>query len=162
MVHALEGDHRDRALRRIEAAGVDRQRIEFVNRLPSAKYFEQYNAIDIALDPFPYPGGTTSCDALWMGVPVITLAGRMAVARGGVSILSNVGLTELIAQDRQQYIEIAAKLANDRARLKSLRTTLRQRMQISPLMDALRFAQDMETAYRSMWRNWCEARKARE
>ena len=110
---------------------------------------------DIGLDPFPCNGGTTTCDALWMGVPVVTLAGRTAVGRGGVSILSNLGLPELIAQTPQQYIQIASDLPMDAARLGELRRTLRQRMRASPLMNAPRFARNVELAYRQMWRDWC-------
>ncbi|HEY8750669.1 MAG TPA: tetratricopeptide repeat protein [Tepidisphaeraceae bacterium] len=159
MLHALEGDHRSAARERLALRGIDPSRIEFINRLPSAQYFQQYNQIDVALDPFPYPGGTTSCDALWMGVPVVTLAGRTAVARGGVSILSNIGLPELIAQSREQYVDIAAGLAGNQSRLTSLRSGLREQMRSSKLMNAPRFARDVESAYRAMWREWCRSKE---
>ena len=119
-------------------------------------YFALYRQIDIGLDPFPCNGGTTTCDALWMGVPVVTLAGRTAVGRGGVSVLRNVGLPELIAETPEQYVQIAAALAGDLPRLAELRRTLRERMRASPLMDAPRFARNVEAAYRQMWRKWCE------
>ena len=119
-------------------------------------YFAQlYGQIDVALDPFPYGGGTTTCDALWMGVPVVTLAGRTAVGRAGVSILSNLGLPELIAQTPEQYLSSARDLAADLPRLAQLRRELRPRMRDSILMDAPRFAAEMEAAYRQMWVNWC-------
>jgi predicted O-linked N-acetylglucosamine transferase (SPINDLY family) len=92
-----------------------------------------------------------------MGVPVVSLVGRTAVGRGGASILTNVGLPELIAQTPQQYVQIATDLAMDLPRLAELRRTLRARMQASPLMDAPRFARNIEAAYRQMWRNWCAA-----
>jgi predicted O-linked N-acetylglucosamine transferase (SPINDLY family) len=114
-----------------------------------------YVGIDISLDPFPYVGGTTTCDSLWMGVPVVTLAGRTAIGRGGVSILSNVGLEEFIAESPQDYIRIAVTLANDRPRLAHLRSTIRERMKGAPLMDAKQFAADVENSYRQMWRRWC-------
>ena len=117
---------------------------------------EEYRRIDIGLDPFPYVGGTTTCDALWMGVPVITLRGNTAISRGGVSILTNIGLTELIADSTNQYVQIASELANDLSRLSHLRLTLRQQMQQSPLMNAPRFARSIESAYSRMWRTWCE------
>jgi predicted O-linked N-acetylglucosamine transferase (SPINDLY family) len=158
MVHALEGTHRDQAVTRMKSAGIDQSRIQFVNRLPVAQYLRQYNQIDIALDPFPYPGGTTSCDALWMGVPLVTLAGRTAVARGGVSILSNSGLPDLIAHSREQYLQNASALARDRSRLASLRASIRGRMQSSPLMDGPRFTREMQAAFREMWRTWCGTR----
>ena len=109
-----------------------------------------------ALDTFPYGGGTTTCDALWMGVPVVSLAGPAAVGRGGVSLLSNVGLPELVAEDCEQYVQIAAELARDLPRLSALRATLRERMQASPLMNAPRFARGVEAAYRTMWQRWCD------
>jgi predicted O-linked N-acetylglucosamine transferase (SPINDLY family) len=91
-----------------------------------------------------------------MGVPVVSLAGRTAVGRGGASILSNVGVPELIARTPQQYVQIATHLAGNLTRLSELRRTLRPRMRASPLMDAPRFARNVEAAYRQMWRNWCE------
>jgi predicted O-linked N-acetylglucosamine transferase (SPINDLY family) len=109
----------------------------------------------VGLDTFPYNGHTTSLDSFWMGVPVVTLVGKTLVGRGGLSQLSNLGLTELIAQTPQQYVEIAARLAKDLTRLLEIRGTLRARMESSPLMDASRFARNMEAAYREMWRNWC-------
>jgi predicted O-linked N-acetylglucosamine transferase (SPINDLY family) len=116
---------------------------------------DQYRRIDIALDPFPYAGGMTTCHALWMGVPVITLAGKTAIGRGGVSILSNLGLEDLIADSEQAYIRIAAAQANDGSRLAYVRTTIREQMKHSPLMDARQFAADLENAYRQMWRARC-------
>ena len=123
--------------------------------MPLLSYFEQFQQIDIALDPFPYPGGTTSCDGLWMGAPVVTLSGDTAVSRNGVSILSNIGLPELIARSTEEYVEIAIQVARDVTKLGELRSTLRARMLASPLMDARQFARDLESAYRSMWRQWC-------
>jgi predicted O-linked N-acetylglucosamine transferase (SPINDLY family) len=90
-----------------------------------------------------------------MGVPVITLAGSTAVGRGGVSQLSNLGLADLIAREPEHYVQLATTLAADRARLQGLRSSLRQRMKGSPLMDAPRFARGIESAFRSMWRKWC-------
>jgi predicted O-linked N-acetylglucosamine transferase (SPINDLY family) len=109
------------------------------------------------LDPFPYGGGTTTCDALWMGVPVISLAGPTSVSRSGLSILSNVGLADLAASDVEQYIRRAVELAHDLPRLAELRAGLRQRMRGSPLMDAPRFARDVEAAYRRLWVAWVNA-----
>jgi predicted O-linked N-acetylglucosamine transferase (SPINDLY family) len=94
-------------------------------------------------------------DALWMGVPVVTLAGRTAVGRGGVTILSNLGLLELIARTPEQYVAIAVGLARDLDRLASLRSGLRARMQASPLMDGKQYAADVEAAWRRMWETWC-------
>jgi predicted O-linked N-acetylglucosamine transferase (SPINDLY family) len=124
--------------------------------MTGSKYFEQYNQIDVALDPFPYAGGTTTCDALWMGVPVVSLTGKTAVSRGGLSILSNLGKPEWATGDPDRYMQIAVEVASDLPRLAELRASLRQRMLNSPLMDAPQFARDIEAAYHLMWQNWCE------
>jgi protein O-GlcNAc transferase len=140
---------------RFSNAGVKASRIEFVEKQFLPEYFHEYHRIDIALDPFPYAGGTTTCDALWMGVPTVTLRGRTAVGRGGVSILSNVGLEEWIAEDPAQYVSVAREMAADLPKLAALRADLRNRMINSPLMNAKQFVKDMETAFREMWRAWC-------
>jgi predicted O-linked N-acetylglucosamine transferase (SPINDLY family) len=114
-----------------------------------------YHQLDIVLDTFPYNGHTTSLDALWMGVPVVSLAREQPVSRGGYSQLSNLGLPELVAFHEDDYVDIAAQLARNLPRLAELRATLRARMQSSLLMDAPRFARNIETAYRAMWRQWC-------
>ena len=110
----------------------------------------------MGLDTFPYNGHTTSLDSMWMGVPVVTLIGKTAVGRAGFSQLSNIGLTELAAGDEKSFVRIASELASNLPRLATLRSQLRQRMQSSPLMDAPRFARDIEAAYRVMWRRWCQ------
>jgi predicted O-linked N-acetylglucosamine transferase (SPINDLY family) len=155
LLHAQVGRHRDRVSGFFAQQDISADRVMFVKQVPVAEYFEIYERIDVALDPFPYGGGTTTCDALWMGVPVVSLAGQTAVGRGGVSILSNVGLPELVAQDSEQYVRIAVELAQDLCRLSELRATLRDRMQASPLMNAPRFARNVEAAYRNMWQRWC-------
>jgi protein O-GlcNAc transferase len=151
LIHAQEGTHRDRVRIFFSHAGVDPDRVQFVKGMPLLDYLHLHNLIDIALDPFPYAGGTTTLDALWMGVPVVTLAGRTAVGRGGVSILSNVGLPELIARTPDEYVDIAALLAADQARLVALRGGLRPCLRASPVMNAAGFARDLEAAYREMW-----------
>src|SRR5262249_6969540 len=115
-----------------------------------------YNTIDIALDPFPYAGGTTSCDAMWMGAPVITLSGQTAVSRSGVSLLSQIALTDLIATSVDQYVEIASNLANDANRLSELRNSLRERMLRPPLMNATAFAKNLDQLFREMWTSYCK------
>jgi protein O-GlcNAc transferase len=145
----------------VNTLGVSPDRVEFIPFLPTAKYMELHNRIDIALDPFPYAGGTTTCDALWMGVPIVTLAGQTAVGRGGVSILHNTGLAELIANSTEEYLHIATMLAQDIDRLTSVRVTLREQMRTSPLMNRNRFAEEVESAYRAMWRNWCSSAATR-
>lgn len=156
VLHAHEGSHRERVRVQLARDGVAAEQLRFVGYMPLVKYFEWYQSIDIGLDPFPYPGGTTTCDALWMGVPVVTLAGQSAFSRSGLSLLSNLGLPELVARSPEQYIQIAAGLARALPRLVELRATLRQRMSGSPLMDPARFTRNVESAYRSMWQHWCQ------
>jgi predicted O-linked N-acetylglucosamine transferase (SPINDLY family) len=155
LLFAPEGSHREAARQHLARRNVDPQRLEFVPLLHLNEYLLQYNQIDIALDPFPYPGGTTTCDALWMGVPVVSLAGETAVSRAGLSILSTIGLPELVATTTDQYLAIATGLAADASRLPEFRRTLRERMKQSPLMDARGFARDVETAFGRMWATWC-------
>ncbi|NHZ44487.1 tetratricopeptide repeat protein [Massilia aquatica] len=119
--------------------------------------FVLYNRIDIALDPFPCNGGTTSFDTLWMGVPFVTLAGTNFISRLGVTILHNGGLDELIGEDEAAYVRIATDLARDPARLRQLRSGLRERTRASPLMDMARFTHHLEQAYRGMWQRWCDS-----
>jgi predicted O-linked N-acetylglucosamine transferase (SPINDLY family) len=142
------------------AAGIEASRLDFVDRVPFERYMENYHRIDITLDPFPYGGAITTCDSLWMGVPVVTLAGRTAVGRAGVSVLTTAGLPDLVARSEDEYIAIAAKLAGDRQRLAELRRTLRERLEKSPLTDKKRFARNVEEAYRRMWRQWTEENPA--
>jgi protein O-GlcNAc transferase len=113
-----------------------------------------YQRVDIALDTFPYHGTATTCEALWMGVPVITLVGPAHVTRVGVSLLTSVGLTELIAADDSDYVRLAVELAADSTRRERISANLRERMQASPLMDAPGFAREVEAAYRQMWRRY--------
>jgi protein O-GlcNAc transferase len=150
------GSHRERISHELTAAGIAANRVSFAKFVSPKEYFTLYHQIDIALDPFPYCGGTTTCDALWMGVPVVTLKGASAVGRAGVSILSQLKLTEWIAGDVDQYVQIAAKLAGDPSHLAHMRATLRDRMRQSPLMDGAAFARGMEAAYRDMWRRWTQ------
>jgi predicted O-linked N-acetylglucosamine transferase (SPINDLY family) len=138
--------------------GIVRDRLILQDWLKGREYFRLYEQIDVALDPFPHGGGTTTCDALWMGVPVVSFAGQTAVSRGGLSILSNLGLAELVASDVDRYVQIARELAVDLPRLGELRSNMRSRMQKSPLMDEPRFARQIEAAYRDMWRRWCAAK----
>ena len=155
VLHSCAGSHRQKLHEWMAQDGIDVSRVQLVGKMPLADYFRLYQRIDIALDTFPYGGGTTTCDALWMGVPVVSLRGQTAVGRGGLSILSNVGLPELVGQSEDEYVHIAQALAEDLPRLTHLRATLRNRMQQSPLMDAQRFARNVEAAYRQMWAAYC-------
>jgi len=141
--------------RELAVRGIDPSRVHLVNPLPRHGYLQLYDRIDIGLDPIPYNGHMTSCDSFWMGVPVLTLRGKTSVGRGGVSLLQNLNLPELIADTPDAYVAIASQLARDIPRLDQLRRTLRSRMQASPLCDAESFTQAIESAYRSAWRTWC-------
>ncbi len=118
------------------AQGIAGERIEQVGEAPIATYLARYLRADIALDSLPCAGGTTTCDALWMGVPVVTLVGDRPFSRSGASLLRNAGLTELIARTPDEYVRAAVDLAADRARLAGLRAGLRDRLRASPLLDA--------------------------
>jgi protein O-GlcNAc transferase len=139
---------------RLLQLGLPIERLILVPRRPENQY-ALYNKIDIALDPFPCNGGTTSLDTLWMGVPFVTLAGRHFTSRMGVTILANAGLQELVTNNEDDYVELAAELATDIPRLTALRDGLRERVQAGPLMDAPRFTRQLEQSYRTMWATWC-------
>ncbi|HEX4796740.1 MAG TPA: tetratricopeptide repeat protein [Humisphaera sp.] len=160
ILHVPGGDANASARERVTKAGIDPARVTLVSHQARADYFALYNQIDIVLDPFPYGGGTTSLDALWMGVPFITLSGRMPVGRAGVTLLSNLGLHDLIASSGEEYVRKAIDLAGDLTRLAALRGGLRARMNQSPLTDEPRFARSLESLYRSAWRDWCAAAPA--
>jgi predicted O-linked N-acetylglucosamine transferase (SPINDLY family) len=152
------GGARDRLRREFEAEGVAAERLEFIPHLEREQYLRAFDAIDICLDPLPYNGITTTLDALWMGVPLVSLAGKTAPGRAGLGILNTLGLAELATHTPEDFISVAARLARDFPRLRELRSTLRQRMGNTPLMDGPRFARNIEAAYREMWRRWCHSR----
>jgi protein O-GlcNAc transferase len=114
------------------------------------EHLRRYGSCHIALDTFPYNGTTTTCEALWMGVPVVTLAGTSHASRVGASIMNNIGLPELVATSADQYVDIAVSLANDLVRIQDYRNRLRMRLSSSPLMDAVTFTRDLEKSYRWM------------
>ena len=154
----------ERTLGVLSREGIAPERVEFLRYYPppeqahsggGIEYLFRYHQIDIALDPFPYNGMTTTCDALWMGVPVIARIGQTPISRASFSLLANVGLPELAADSPAKYTEIAVKLAQDLPRLAALRASLRARMHASPLLDAARFARNIEHAFRECWRAWC-------
>lgn len=155
-----EGSARERMLGLFSREGVPPERIAFVGAQPRNEYLRTYDQIDICLDPFPYNGHTTTCDALWMGVPVLTLPGNSPASRLGVSLLTAAGLAELVAESDEQFVELAAEKSRELETLAQLRAELRARMQVSPLMDAPRFARNIESSYRGFWREWCEHRSA--
>jgi predicted O-linked N-acetylglucosamine transferase (SPINDLY family) len=148
---------REYVLNMFKQRGIHEERIILESWEPSPKYLETYNKIDIGLDTFPFNGITTTCQALWMGIPVITLSGRAYASRAGVSLLTNVGMPELVAETSDEYILKAVNLANDMKRLKTLRENLRIMMSCSPICDVKRFIENLETCYRKVWRTWCKS-----
>ena len=153
--HSAEAGERFKGLFAQNGIGADR--IDLLDFVPTvSSHLELYHEIDIALDPFPYNGTTTTCEALWMGVPVVTLAGRIHAGRVGVSLLSNAGLAELIADGEASYMQIAVRLASAPEQLARLRESLRERLRNSPLTDAAALTRALEMEYASMWRKWCD------
>jgi predicted O-linked N-acetylglucosamine transferase (SPINDLY family) len=152
---APEGPHRQHTLDLLDKAGVEPERVTFAAKRPRPRYLELYHQFDVGLDTFPYNGQTTTLDASWLGVPVVTQVGRTAVGRSGASLLRNLGLPEFVADTPDQFVSIAADLAGDVPRLSRLRETLRDRLRASPLMDAPRFARNVEAAFRNAWERWC-------
>lgn len=138
-----------------QAAGVAPERLELRGFSPHAEMLAQYSDIDVALDPLPFGGGLTSCEALWMGVPVVTLPGDRPASRQTVGFLDLVGLSDCAARSPAEYVRCAADLAADPDRLTVLRHSLRARMTKSPLCDGALFTPTLEAAFRAMWRRWC-------
>jgi protein O-GlcNAc transferase len=160
LLQAPRGPARDNVLARLHREGTAAARVVFADKRPRPEYLKLYHQIDLALDPLPYNGHTTSLDAFWMGVPTVTLVGKTVVGRAGWSQLCNLDLKELAAETPEQFVALAAELAGDLHRLQELRGTLRQRMLKSPLMDASRFTSHVEQAYRQMWSRWCQGRRS--
>ncbi len=144
----------ERLYRWLEEDGIARERVSFEGPSPGTEYLESWGKVDIALDSFPYQGGTTTVDAISMGVPVVTLSGRLPVQCCGASILNAVGLP--IAETAQQYIELALFLAETIPKEPGLRSRVRDAVYRSPLMDEVGLVRTVEAAFRDMWRTWCK------
>ncbi|MHA1113994.1 MAG: O-linked N-acetylglucosamine transferase, SPINDLY family protein, partial [Alphaproteobacteria bacterium] len=156
-----EGVARANVVEIFRASGVEPARPDLRGASAHRAYLETCNEIDIALDPFPHNGGTTTLDSLWMGVPVVTLAGETMVERCGAEILHAIGCDELITDGKDAYVELAVSLAADPARLAAYRADLRDRMAAAPICRHDEFAGDLDDAYRGMWRRWCAKAQAR-
>ncbi|MFN4260089.1 MAG: tetratricopeptide repeat protein [Gemmataceae bacterium] len=141
--------------RQFDSHGIPADRLELQAPAPFADMLKEYQRIDIALDPFPFGGGMTTCLALWMGAPVLTCPGATFASRQSFSYLTALGLSETVAHDLDDYVERAVRLAGDLDRLTSLRSTLRQRLADSPLCDGPRFAGNFMSSLRRVWREWC-------
>jgi predicted O-linked N-acetylglucosamine transferase (SPINDLY family) len=140
-----------RLLKSFDHFDIDPRRVETRGSSPHRIFLANYNDIDIVLDPFPYSGGLTTCEALWMGVPTVTLPGEIFASRHSASHLSNAGFPEWVARDREHYIEMAVTWARDTARLSASRETMRARVRTSPLCDAPRFGRALGLALRHAW-----------
>jgi len=140
-------------LTRFAARGIDASRLILAGRSPRTEYFAAYNRIDIALSPFPYPGGTTSVEGLWMGVPVLCRRGDRFLSNICASMLHSAGLSDWIAEDNDDYIAKAVAVASNVKRLSALRSSLRAMVLASPLCDAARYARHLEAAFEGMWRD---------
>ena len=150
-----DAENRARILAAFAAHGVGAERIEILGRTPIYEHLAAYSKVDVQLDPFPHVGGATTFDGFLQGVPCVTLLGELITARSSASYLTLLGLDDLIARTPDEYVEIAARLADDPGRLARERTTLRQRLLASPLGNADVYTRAVEAAYRELWRRWC-------
>ena len=155
MITVPQGEAQAALWARFESLGVARERVLLHDRLGRSEYVALFGQVDVALDPFPCNGGTTTCDALWMGVPVVALRGETFLSRASLSVLAASGLEALAAADEAAYVELCRRLACDVEALSALRAGLRPQLAASPLLDAAGFTRDLEAAYRAMWRAWC-------
>lgn len=156
-----EAAARQSTVKRFADRGIDSGRLILEGFDTRANYLAAYHRVDMALDPFPYPGGTTSVEGLWMGVPVLTMAGKSFLARQGVGIAMNAGLADWVAADTADYFEKAVSYAGNLEKLSRLRQQLRPQVLVSPLFDARSFAANLESALRDMWLAWCQKNAAR-
>ncbi len=141
--------------------GIGPERLVLLGKRPRVEYLRLYQTVDFCLDPFPYAGCNTSCDALWMGCPVVTLEGTTSAGRVGFCLLTGLGLPDLVARTPADYVAIAVRLAGDLDRLAGLRADLRDRIRRSGLTDAVGFTRKLEDAYRAMWAKWCAGHPSR-
>jgi len=154
------GEAQSRIAAEFSRHGVDPTRVQMLGRLEQSSFWAIHGEIDIALDSFPCQGGTTTCETLWLGVPVVTLIGDAFVSRVGLSLLSALGLQELAARSEDDFVALAVGLARDPGRLAALRGSLRERMRRSALMDEARFAGKLEALYLDAWQARPDARGA--
>lgn len=139
------------------AEGIGAERLILRSRAPRADYLRMIDSVDIALDPFPFNGHTTTCDCLWQGVPVVSLAGNSYVSRFGSSALATLKLHDWIASSIEDYVVVAVRQSREPAVLANIRAGLRERMAASAILDAAGFVRELEAAYRQMWRTWCKS-----
>lgn len=150
--HARSSTHVQALRRRLEGVGIDAGRVRILPAVARADYLETYNEVDIVLDTFPFPGGTTTCEALWMGVPTLTVAGHSMISRQGAAMMISAGLSQWVADSEASYVRKAVALAADLQALSALRAGMRERLPKTPLFDVERFARHFEEAMLAMWR----------
>ena len=153
-LHVLAGtgtEGEKRVLEGLARGGVAADRVSLPGRRSTEEYFRLYQGVDVCLDPFPFTGCNTTADALWMGAPVVTLAGDRCAGRQSVGPLRLVGLGDLVTESADAYVAAAVRLAGDLGRLSRLRAGLRERLRASPLMDAAGYTRRLEAAYVGMW-----------
>ncbi|HSY29822.1 MAG TPA: tetratricopeptide repeat protein, partial [Burkholderiaceae bacterium] len=155
MATVPEGEIRQRLSRQFLEYGISSDRIRFIGTLPKYEFQQMLQQADISLDPFPVNGATTTCESLWLGVPVLTLVGNRFLSRAGLSVLSAARLPEFAAATREAYLNTAAALASDLPRLANIRSTMRDHLMASPLLDVKRFTRNLEDIYRNAWITWC-------
>ena len=158
-VALADSSARDHFRQRLRTAGIAPERCEIAPQTPTmAEHLSAYGRIHVALDPTPYNGTATTCEALWMGVPVVCLAGNRHASRVSASLLRAIGKSEFIAQSPENYVAIASRLARDRSALAALRFSLRETMRASPLLDGGGYAERFYAALRQCWVHWCTAK----
>jgi len=157
MVTVPEGEARLRLLRSFGDLGIEAQRLEFYGKLPSVEFHRKLLEVDITLDPVTVNGATTTCESLWMGVPVMSLVGERFLTRAGLSILNTAGLADFAAHSRENYLHLAAHLADNLPLLAEIRAGLRAHVAASPLIDEAGFTRNLESLYREVWGKWCGA-----
>lgn len=155
MITVPEGEPRKRLLRSFGDLGIAAQRLEFHGKLPAAEFYRKFLEVDITLDSASVSGGTTTCESLWMGVPVIALVGGRFITRVSYSFLSTAGLSNFAATSAEDYIRIAVDLADNLPQLAEIRAGLRDRLRTTPLTDEVGFTRNLEKLYREIWRKWC-------
>jgi predicted O-linked N-acetylglucosamine transferase (SPINDLY family) len=155
MLTVPTGEARARLAKQFADLGVAAERLEFHGKLRFDEFHRKFLEVDISLDPLNVNGATTTCESLWMGVPVISLAEKRFLTRAGLSLLSAAGVPEFVARTRADYIHIAAELGRDPDKLADIRTNLRARLKASPLTNEKSFTRHLEGLYRDAWIKWC-------
>jgi protein O-GlcNAc transferase len=157
MATVPEGEARARLARQFAELGITGDRVDYCGNLPSREFQRKLQLVDITLDPFPVNGATTTCESLWLGVPVLTLVGERFLSRAGLSVLSAAGLSEFAAASPEHFIAVASDLAKDLPRLATIRAGMRERLRSTPLLDQRRFTRNLEGIYRDAWRRYVSA-----